>query len=196
MESHPDVGALGSWAEVFPEKQIWMPPENFAFFNVLKFAPWLIHSSMMMRRNVFSKYNLRYDTSYVPAEDYHFWSRLVRYVKIANIQEVLVRYRAGEGISFTQRDKMFAQTKRIQNEMMNFLTQDDFLKSQLSDLLFHTKPVPKKIKNRLKHRLKYNLYKGLWFLSGKRIFFRRRRIFENLQMPPKTCFKFRKYFKS
>ena len=35
LEKNDDVGVVGSWAEVFPKKQIWMPPETFSYFKFL-----------------------------------------------------------------------------------------------------------------------------------------------------------------
>ena len=172
LKVHPEVGAVGSWAEVFPEKQIWMPPEHFSFFNVLTFAPWLINSSMMMRKNILDKYELKYDTSYVPSEDYHLWSHLIRYTKIANIQEVLVRYRAGEGISFTQYDKMIIQSNRIKQEMLDFLTLNDEIQEQIKSLLMVNITKSKTRKHRNKYKIKYCIYKGLWILGGKGNFYK------------------------
>ena len=166
LEKNDDVGVVGSWAEVFPKKEIWMPPEVFSYLNVLKFSPWLIHSSIMMRKSILEKFELNYNTSYIPSEDYHLWSRIVRYAKIANIQEVLVKYRAGEGISYVQFDKMMAQTKRIQEEMIAFLTQNEQLKNDITLILYP------KHKKKLKYRVKYILYKGLWILGGKKNFYK------------------------
>lgn len=65
-----------------------------------------------------------------------------------------------------QFEKMMAQTKRIQQEMMDFLTQNEQLKKELDVILFP------KIKKKLKHQVKYILYKGLWILGGKGNFYK------------------------
>ena len=174
LKKHTDVGAVGSWAEVFPKKELWCPPEIFSYFNVLTYSPWLINSSMMARHDILKKHNLIFNTEYVPAEDYYFWSCFIHYAKIANIQEVLVKYRAGEGISFMQRDRMIIQSLCIKQEMLDFLTPNKKIQEQLKSFLTVEINTPYKIKNRNKYRAKYCFYKGLWVLCGKNNFFKKK----------------------
>jgi hypothetical protein len=85
---------------------------------------------------------------------------------------VLVRYRAGEGISFTQYDKMIIQSNRIKQEMLDFLTLNDEIQEQIKSLLMVNITKSKTRKHRNKYRIKYYIYKGLWILGGKGNFYK------------------------
>ena len=70
-------------------------------------------------------------------------------------------------MSFSSRDKMVSQTHRIQQEMLNYLTTDEYLQNKIKILLNCNKQ-----KNSFKYRIKYNIYKGLWILGGKGNFYK------------------------
>ena len=121
----------------------------------------------MMRKSILDINKENYNPDYEMAEDYYLWSRLIRYTKIANLQEVLVRYRMDVGMSFSSRDKMISQTHRIQQEMLNYLTTDKHLQNKIKTLLNCHKQ-----KNSFKRHAKYSIYKSLWILGGKSNFYK------------------------
>ena len=47
----------------------------------------------MFRKALVEKYNLRYDPSFMPAEDYKLWFDFSKITKIQNLSEVLLHYR-------------------------------------------------------------------------------------------------------
>ena len=170
MDAHPETGVLGSWAETFPSKNLWTPPARFGILELLKWNPWLIHPSMMLRTSVIRENGLSYEKDFPVAEDYGLWWRMIRVSEIHNIQEVLLHYRYGEGqnISVRKAQESLLSTKKIQTEILHFLTSDVALQNSIQALLYGNYCHKKK----LKRRIKYILYKTLWVLGGKGEFFK------------------------
>lgn len=96
MDDHPEVGICGTHARVINTEgkplQRLSPPCG----EVLAKMTWrpspLIHPSVIMRRSIFQLF--RYDPEFVHTEDYELWLRASRTVRIENIPEILLLYRA------------------------------------------------------------------------------------------------------
>lgn len=101
MDRHSRVGVLGSWFFIFGDicPRVERKPKYPGLKDMLKCSP-VGHPTAMFRKSVFDKYNLRYNPDYKHAEDYELWVRACRVTKIANIQQVLLKYRwHGENVS-------------------------------------------------------------------------------------------------
>lgn len=68
----------------------------------LLFNSIVAHPTAMFRRSLIESEDLRYDADYVPAEDYHLWYRMSKLTQIANLPQVLLKYRRHEN-QITQR---------------------------------------------------------------------------------------------
>ena len=53
----------------------------------------LAHPTVIIRKSMFDELNIEYDTNFVIGEDYELWSRCSEYFSLANIPEVLLKYR-------------------------------------------------------------------------------------------------------
>jgi glycosyltransferase involved in cell wall biosynthesis len=73
----------------------------------------LAHPTVMIRRDVLERHKLRYDESFVTAQDYGLWVRLLQHAAVDNLPEPLVRYRLRQGISQTRRADQLANHDRI-----------------------------------------------------------------------------------
>lgn len=96
MESHPAVGICGTWIETFgtPQAAVRRYPSDGAVISAwLLFESVLAHPSVIMRKEVLARHGLSYDAAVPHAEDYDLWVRAGRHTGLANIPEVLVRYR-------------------------------------------------------------------------------------------------------
>ncbi len=105
LENNLDCIGCGSYGEYIDKDgnlsgQYITPP---IIYNQIKAEAFLgdnpfIQSSMMLRKNVLDKYNLRYNESYGGiAEDFQFWLQILRYgLELRNIAESLVYYRCGD----------------------------------------------------------------------------------------------------
>lgn len=134
--NHPDVSIVGSWIRVFP-----MPDkgghqkENIGVLDVLRGWP-LNNPTVMWRRADIEKHELKYDDKFPVAEDYDFWSRAVRFVKTANVQEELLMYRRmGQNISVARGEQMEKLDKQIKQSLLDLLTDDLYLQKEITKLI-------------------------------------------------------------
>ncbi len=94
MDENPDVGVCGTWIELFMGVNYIKkyPLTHEAIRCNLLFECSLAHPSVMIRKESFLKHDLFYDVKYV-VEDYELWTRCSNVIRLANLPEVLVKYR-------------------------------------------------------------------------------------------------------
>jgi glycosyltransferase involved in cell wall biosynthesis len=97
LDSQPDVGLLGTWAERINEQGfitgVFAPPtrpEKLAPL-LLRMNPFL-HSSIMFRKSILQNIGY-YRPVFEGAEDYDMWIRMSEVTKVANLPECLLQYR-------------------------------------------------------------------------------------------------------
>lgn len=98
MEENPNVGICGTYQHHFGDSIDWVhqPPISPAQCRAgLLFGCDLCHSTLMLRKKTVEEHQLYYNDSYL-AEDYELWTRALYVTDIANIPEVLGKYRIGE----------------------------------------------------------------------------------------------------
>lgn len=96
MEEHPEIGICGTWYEKISDRRpvlMRFPTEHETLRFFMLFDNPFLHSTMFIRRAVLESRRLRFDPDYSHAEDYEFWARCAEYTRVANIPEVLLRYR-------------------------------------------------------------------------------------------------------
>lgn len=96
MDSHQEVGICGTWIETIgtPRGAIQRyPTDDATIRSWLLFESVLAHPSIVMRRELLIRTGLSYDAGYVHAEDYDLWVRAAGHTALANIPDVLLRYR-------------------------------------------------------------------------------------------------------
>ncbi len=125
MESHPEVGVCGTYAAAFNGKKetLWKHPVHHADIKVrLLFECCLVHPSVMIRKDLFDKYELRYNEQIGHSEDWELWQRSGRLFNLANIPEVLVRYRVhGQSVSRQTLNRQQAAAEMLDNSSLRFL---------------------------------------------------------------------------
>ena len=108
------VDVIGSNAKyVFKNKlySIKMPREDLDIKKKLLFRNPLIHSSIMLRKKIFS-YNKLYNEQFIRCQDYELWLRLKNIVKFYNIQKNLVKRNVKPG-NFKIRDLILTTKARF-----------------------------------------------------------------------------------
>ena len=127
LEQNPKYSIVSGWIETFcenSEKKKFRKRKPFPkYFDFLKECE-LLHPACMWRKADFDKFDLKYEEGYYGTQDYALFSKAVRYLNFANIQEVLLKYRKHENNTSNKRREMCIETDKIQNEMLNFLTSD------------------------------------------------------------------------
>ena len=101
LDMHPDVGIVGVWAEAFGDAQFRIPhpPDAETIRAKLLFDSALVHPAVLMRRAFLDTHHLRYQPL-GHFEDYELWQRAARLFPLANIPEILFRYRVSGGSAF------------------------------------------------------------------------------------------------
>ncbi len=97
MKKNLDIGICGTWAEIFGEtinNRLLRHPKNHDELKTrLLFSVCFAHPTVMIRKNVLELNNLKYNISYMNAQDYELWNKLSQVTKMENIQKVLLKYR-------------------------------------------------------------------------------------------------------
>jgi glycosyltransferase involved in cell wall biosynthesis len=99
MEKNPDIGICGAWHESIGDDEgaIWQTPVKHERICVeLLFLSCLSHPTVIMRREPILKNGLFYDESFTLAGDYDYWAKASKIVRLANMPEVLLKYRVYE----------------------------------------------------------------------------------------------------
>ena len=95
MENNNDILLCGVQVEVFgSEKWDWKletDPTQIRT-DALFYSP-CVHPTILFRRDVIDKYSIFYNKNYKASEDYDFFTRVLEFGEIANLKEVLFKYR-------------------------------------------------------------------------------------------------------
>ena len=103
LDENPDVILCSAGMELFgTETAVWIRESNSEDVKItmMLYSP-VLHASSIFRKNVFLDNDLIYRKETFPAEDYDLWSRAVFFGHLANIPEVLYKYRI-HGIQVTK----------------------------------------------------------------------------------------------
>ncbi len=123
LERFPNIGMVGVGLQAFDKGDfITIHPAKVGLFDLYKTCAVTI---FMARRNIIERNNLRFNADYHACEDYEFYSRFIRCADIANIQEVLYKYRwHGNNASIRYNDIQRINTQRVRQNILNFISSD------------------------------------------------------------------------
>ena len=124
FENNPEIGCLGTYVEFigddkdslrFPSLTEHEELEAYLVFQGCVFC----QSSIMLKKEILDKHNLKYKTEYIPAEDYALWADLVGKTKFAVIPEVLLYYRYyADNISHRKKTEQIDSMERAKFEVI------------------------------------------------------------------------------
>ena len=123
MESHPDVGIVGGYIELFRGcKTIavrkYSPDDTSLRRCIFRYSP-IAQPAAMIRLEALHKAG-EYNLNYPPAEDIDMTFRIGEYYKLANIEEIVLRYRESDvSATFTRLRKMELSTLAIRRKNFN-----------------------------------------------------------------------------
>jgi GT2 family glycosyltransferase len=97
MEAHPEIGLLGTFAEVIDAAgnivgRLVPPSDGAKLARVLERTNPFVHSSVMMRAALVRRLG-GYRVAFRAAEDYDLWLRMAEAAGVANLAEHLTQYR-------------------------------------------------------------------------------------------------------
>jgi len=117
LAKHPDVGLCGGRINPFGlhTGRYYGLPENYEDLrSYALFNNPIAHPTVMMRRDLLERYDLRYDPDFCPADDYDLWARAMRHFPAMNMDSVLLHYRIhGESLTSTEWTDMDTHSSRI-----------------------------------------------------------------------------------
>jgi glycosyltransferase involved in cell wall biosynthesis len=127
LDRHSDIGLLGTWIQdIGPDGKpgpVWpLPTTPAAIGWFLMFGNCVAHPSVMARRRLIQTLGYRAEATHI--EDYDLWIRISAVSNLANLPEVLVKYRVlNDSVSsrnlLVQRDKASKAGRRLMAELMN-----------------------------------------------------------------------------
>ena len=137
LEENLDYGMVGSYVQTFGdvEGSICYPLDDASIRYTSMFYNPFVHSTVMLRASVIATHLLDYDSTMLHVEDYALWIQIMRVSKVANLPEILVRYRVhASQISTTYSSIQQENTMVVQQNYLHFLgfsQQDAMLITQL-----------------------------------------------------------------
>lgn len=145
LEAHPEVLLCGSRTAEFGESttgwQLEYRTEQLTT-DILFYSP-CVHPAVMFRRSVFEEHGIRYREDFRATEDYAFFADVLRYGKIANIDEVLLRYRVTKtNATHTQAQEGIQLYLQVMDEQLQRLGLF-FSRDELELLCVHIGPASK-----------------------------------------------------
>jgi glycosyltransferase involved in cell wall biosynthesis len=123
LDHNQNIALIGSWAEIIDEKGKSQGIKTFLTDSPLLkwkllFCNTFIHSSMMFRKSCVLLLQ-SYDCRYTLTEDYDLWSRISFEHEVANIPEILVKWRKwGGSVSSIKAEEQQKETLKISRRNM------------------------------------------------------------------------------
>ena len=122
MDENPNVGVLGSQIEIIGtcekvKKPLTDESIRWWFFKGNPIA----HPSVFIRKAVLVAHGLEYNSSLQPTEDFDMWWRMAQVTQLANLNEVLLKYRYHEQQESTAKAEI--QQKHHNNSLNSFFQQ-------------------------------------------------------------------------
>jgi glycosyltransferase involved in cell wall biosynthesis len=100
LAKHPEVGLCGGRVKHFGlyTSRFYGLPQSYddVRSSALFYNP-IAHPTVMMKRDLLERYNLRYDPDLCPADDYDLWTRAMHHFPAMNMDRVLLLYRTHGG---------------------------------------------------------------------------------------------------
>lgn len=142
LEENPQVGLLGSAYDVIDDLGVVvghseLPLRDLTIRWNLLFNNSFCHSTLLMRKLALDAVGGLY-RNYILAEDYHLVSQITKVCKVANLSNVLVRWRRSDKqISVTGRSELEKTAARISRENINYLMGYHFISESEAMKLYH-----------------------------------------------------------
>lgn len=124
MEKNINICLCGSWYQTFGEinKYVKYATDNDEIRVRLLHQTQFCHPSVILRKFLLEEYNYIFDSNYLHAEDYEFFVRIAEKYKVANLPEVLLKYRTHKNSVTNLYNNIQAENtkKIIINQFKNF----------------------------------------------------------------------------
>lgn len=181
MEQSPQVVACSGWSvDVCPgtvNKYNFREADHETLLGRMFVEPPLSHPASFIRRSTLLDTGIRYDNRYTHCEDYRFWFDLSKVGRLANVSQLVLRYRVLEtSVSQLHGDRQAVTARQLRREIIqDFFTErgitwtipaqitSEYLGrfKQLYDVSLPQGMADRRIYARQLNFLKYSLYMSL-----------------------------------
>jgi glycosyltransferase involved in cell wall biosynthesis len=143
MEKHPEISACGGCMQTFGNYSKTvnvLTDHNDIILRMLLCNP-MANPTGFIRKSILIDHNIRHESGYSFADDYKLWTEIAKVGRLANIPEVLTKYRvSSEQATAKNYESMMKASNRIQYEMLyffleNFIPVEEFGKMVSKKLL-------------------------------------------------------------
>lgn len=119
MEANLDVGVCGcAYQEIGDSnKTTRFLSSNDEIRTVMLFNSSMAHPTVIIRKELIANKDTIFDDKFIHAEDYHFWVRCLPITKLANLKEVLLKYR----VHNSQISKVYSEAQKATADKVRFL---------------------------------------------------------------------------
>jgi len=128
LDERANIGLCGTWFQTFdgyPRRTVRPPTEPEEVHARLFVQSPLGHPTVMFRRRTFEEFRLSYDAAYPHCEDYELWTRAAMVTRLANLPEVLLKYRMHPAqVSSAKRGEQEQTLDRIRGRQLRRLHPD------------------------------------------------------------------------
>lgn len=132
LDDHPEYAVVGTTIEVIDLEghSRGVEPEPLDYLDLVKgliVRNVLAHGSVMMRKAIIRELG-GYDSSAKYVEDYDLWMRVARRYRMANLPQVLYKWRLNpKGVSLTKTDEQRRNAQLIQKREWNYYKEHSLL---------------------------------------------------------------------
>ena len=152
LDKHPDISVVSAALRKIPSNEVVCEPEQPGILDFYIANP-VPNAVAMFRMLDINKYNLRYNGKYKSAEDYDFWQRVIRIMKIHTLPDVLYLYRILNNSLSHGNPEIDKYNNAIRTEVLDYLTHNPFWRIKLapkySVMLFGFIPILKVKRTRI-----------------------------------------------
>ncbi len=124
LENNPQIDVIGGSMITFEnntnKERICNFPENHdEIKSRLFFRNAISHPTIVIKTKILTKYNIKYNSEYIAAEDYKLWTDLIKVARFHNLSDNLLYYRIHSNSVSKKRSQIQLETaNKIQKEIL------------------------------------------------------------------------------
>lgn len=132
LDKNPEISVVSASLRTIPQNEDWHIIKNPGILDFYVANP-IPNAVAMFRKKDIEKYGLSYNKKYKTAEDYDFWQRVARVMKIRVLPDVLYMYRILDTSLSHKNNKLVNHFDNIiRADLLDFLTGDAFLRMKIA----------------------------------------------------------------
>lgn len=152
LNNNPDISIVGAFMQTIPANKLWNTLQNPGILDLYIANP-IPNTAVMFRMQDINNHNLRFDVTFKTAEDYDYWQRVIKVLKIHILPEVLVYYRVMKPSLSHNNPDLEKYECIVRRKILDFLTGNPFYRAKLAQkyniMLFGVIPLLKAKRERI-----------------------------------------------